>query len=245
MPLVNITGPFLPGRCQTGDRPPKNAVQGGFDGGPSYHARGEVRGKLIPGKAGVEGTSTDFYLKGACFPYASREYRINNYEVLVEADYITHVDFHLDKGKMLATKPMVLARQENSNRTSRQQTKQFSFSKTTTHTSTFTHQWGSSITQGAKFTCSLPEIFGGEISMGATRSINLTWGESKAIQVQISEKCSVVAEPHTTVMCELLANETSLQVPYTMHFKSEEKSGGMWNGVLTWDVKTTYKEIEL
>ena len=27
-------------KCKTGDKPPSNAVEAGFDDGPSYHAKG-------------------------------------------------------------------------------------------------------------------------------------------------------------------------------------------------------------
>lgn len=40
-------------KCKTGDKPPNNAVDGGFDDGPSYHATGVVNNLTIPGKVGV------------------------------------------------------------------------------------------------------------------------------------------------------------------------------------------------
>ena len=80
-------------RCKTGDKPPENAVQGGYDGGPSYHARGEIKGNLIPGKVGVTFTPYGMYLKGACIPYCLSEHRINNFEVLVKADTVSHFEF--------------------------------------------------------------------------------------------------------------------------------------------------------
>lgn len=89
-----------PARCKTGDPPPENAVQGGFDGGPSYHARGEVKGTLVPGKVGVQGTSDKFYLKGACIPFGSREHRIDNFEVLVRAKKVSHPKVHMDRGEV-------------------------------------------------------------------------------------------------------------------------------------------------
>ncbi|XP_028417099.1 uncharacterized protein LOC114541356 [Dendronephthya gigantea] len=69
-------------RCKTGDKPPKNAIEGGYDGGPSYHARGVVAGKMIPGKVGVD-KEYDGNLKGACIAYGGKEHRIHDYEVLV------------------------------------------------------------------------------------------------------------------------------------------------------------------
>ena len=72
--------------CITGDTPPNNAVEGGYDGGPSYHARGVVCGKTIPGKVGVSSESNNLRLVGACIPYGSKENRIHSFEVLTVDD---------------------------------------------------------------------------------------------------------------------------------------------------------------
>lgn len=232
-------------RYKTGDRPPDNAVQGGFDEGPSYHARGEVKDKLIPGKAGVQGTSDDFYLKGACIPYGSREHRIHDFQVLVMADKIDRVEFHCDRGKLGATNPKVLVFQENSNKSSQPQSVEFSYSETVRNTSTFTHQWGTSISASTKFSCELPTVAKGEISTSLTGSVSLTWGKSETFEKTVSGKHPVIAAPLTKVICEVVAHEAMMEMPYTIYFKSGKRSGGMWKGVSTWDVKTSFKEEKL
>ena len=70
-------------KCITGDKPPKNAVQAGYDDGPSYHARGVVNGLTIPGKVGVR-SEKDLHLVGACIPYGTKEHRVNSFEVLTD-----------------------------------------------------------------------------------------------------------------------------------------------------------------
>lgn len=242
---MNVTNTFLTYRCKTGDLPPENAVQGGFDGGPSYHARGEVKGKLIPGKVGVQGTWDEFYLKGACIPYGSREHRINDFQVLVKADKIDRVEFHCDRGKLVATSPKVLATQEISNKSSQPQSMEFSYSETVSNTSTFTHQWGLTISSEKKFSAELPTVAKGEITNKVSGSVSLTWGKSEKIEKTVSGKHPVVAGPFTKVICEVVANEAEMDVPYTIYFKSGKKSGGMWKGVSTWDVKTSLKEEKL
>ena len=242
---MNVKSAFLPNRCKTGDRPPDNAVQGGFDEGPSYHARGVVKGKLIPGKAGVQEKGGDFYLKGACFPYGSREHRIHDYEVLVMTDKIDRVEFHCDRGKLEATNPKVLAVQEISNKSSQPQSVEFSYSETVSNSSSFTHQWGRSISSAAKFSCEVPTVVKGEITTTLTGSVSHTWGKTETFQKTVSGKHPVVAARFTKVICEVVANEAKMEVPYTMHFKSGKKSGGMWKGASTWDVKTSLKEEKL
>ena len=71
--------------CMTGDSPPKNAVKGGYDNGPSYHARGLVNGLTIPGKVGVK-SENNLRFVGACIPYGSKENRVNSFEVLTVDD---------------------------------------------------------------------------------------------------------------------------------------------------------------
>ena len=243
--IINTTETFLiRGRCKTGDPLPDNAVQGGFDDGPLYYARGEVKGKVIPGKVDVQGTSSEFCLNEASIPYGSHERRIKHFEVLVKVDKISHVEFHLDKGKVLTTTPKVLTVQEICNDSSNQQSTEFSFSETVSNTSTFTHQWGLSISVGAEFGCSLPFIAAGKISAEASGSVSLTWGKSKAFQKTYSGNYPVQAGPHTKIACKVEAKEAKLEVPYTMHFKSGKQSGGIWSGVSTWDVKTSFKEIK-
>lgn len=108
--------------CSTGDHPPINAVQGGYDGGESYHARGTVSNKVIPGKVGVSGGA----LKGACIAYGSKEHRIHHFEVLViEPDKVVRVDFDVDNGKLLHSKK-VIAKQDLKNGTSDHQSMEFS-----------------------------------------------------------------------------------------------------------------------
>lgn len=72
-------------KCKTGDKPPNNAVDGGFDDGPSYHATGVVNNLTIPGKVGVR-SENDHLLVGACIPYGSAEHRIHSFEVLTVDD---------------------------------------------------------------------------------------------------------------------------------------------------------------
>lgn len=242
---MNFKSIFLPNRCKTGDRPLDNAVQGGFDGGPSYHARGEVRGKIIPGKAGVKEASNVFYLKGACIPYGSREHRIHEFQVLVMADKIERVEFDCDRGKLVSTNPKVLAFQELSNDSSLPQSKEFSYSKTVSSTSSFTHQWGISISRSAEFSAKLPTVADGKITNTVTGSVSFTWGKTEAFEETVSGKHPVVAAPFTKVICKVVANEATMDVPYTMYFKSGKTSGGRWKGVSTWDVKTSFKEEKL
>lgn len=232
------------GRCKKGDPLPGNAIVGGFGGGPKYYARAEVKGKIIPGKVGLQGTPPS-YLKNACIPYGLRKHYIKNFEVLVNADKISHVEFHLDEGKIVDTKPKILAVQEICNESSLPQSKEYSFSETVSNTSNFTHQWGLSISVGVAFGCSLPCIAEGKISVNASASVSLTWGKSQTFQKTHSGKYPVQAGPHTKVKCKVVANEAKLEVPYTIHFKSGKTSGGMWSGVSTWDVNTSFKEIEL
>ena len=72
-------------KCKTGDKPPINAVEAGFDDGPSYHARGVVNDLTIPGKVGVK-SENDRRFVGACIPYGTKEHRVHSFEVLTVDD---------------------------------------------------------------------------------------------------------------------------------------------------------------
>lgn len=71
--------------CKTGDNPPNNAVQAGYDNGPSYHARGVVNEFTIPGKVGVKSENSHRFVE-ARLPYGSKNHRISSFEVLTVDD---------------------------------------------------------------------------------------------------------------------------------------------------------------
>ena len=227
-------------RCRAGDKPPEKAVIGGHDEGPSYHAKAKIyNGQTIPGKVGVT-REKDSYLKGACVPYGGKEYRINDFEVLVIDDAISHVEFQVDKAKKLATTPKVIAQQENCNNSPETQTSEFSFSETLTNSFTFTHQAGVSISVGTKFKCGLPLVGDAEAEVVISGSYSFTWGESMSRSQTFAAKFPVKAGPRSTVVCKALVTETKLEVPYIVHLKSGNSSSGVWHGTSAWDLKVTY-----
>lgn len=230
-------------KCKTGNRPPKNAVQGGYDGGPSYHARGIVDGKIVPGKVGVT-REHDGNLLGACIAYGGKEHRINNFEVLVIDDAISHVEFQVDESKILSTAPKVIARQKNNNDTSVTQSMEFSCSETIRNSFTFTHQFGASVSVGTKMECGLPMVAGGGVNVKVSGSYSYTWGKSGTTEQSFVAKFPVNAGPHSTVVSEALVNETKLEVPYTVFFKSGNTSRGMWHGTSCWGLQSSCKEVK-
>lgn len=102
------------------------------------------------------------------------------------------------------------------------------------------------VSAGTKFGCSLPFIVDGEICVKASASVSLTLGETKTINETVSGSYPVVPGPNTQVKCEIVANETKLKSAlYYASSKSRKQSGGMWGGVTTWNVETSYKEEKL
>lgn len=88
--------------CQTGDKLPDNAVEGGYDDGPYYYAKGEVEGLTIPGKVGVK---SDGNLDSACIPYGGKEHRIHSFEVLTVDDPSTLSYVRCVRTRFLASRP--------------------------------------------------------------------------------------------------------------------------------------------
>lgn len=231
-------------RCKTGDPPPKNAVKGGYDGGPSYHAKGVVDGKMIPGKVGVD-KECDGNLKGACIAYGGKEHRIHDFEVLVlNDDEIIRVEYKVDEAKMLFTTPKVIAKQTNHNASSISQSMEFSFNETITNSFSFTHQTGVSISVGTKFKCGIPMVGEGEAQVVVTGSYSYSWGTSGSNAKSYVAKFPVMAGPHSTVVCNAVVNETKMDVPYTIYFESGNTSSGLWKGVSTWGLKATFEETK-
>jgi len=223
--------------CRTGDHPPKNAVQGGYDGGESYHARGTVSGKLIPGKVGISGGA----LKGACIAYGSKEHRIHYFEVLViEPDKVVRVDFDVDNGKLLHSKPRVIAEEDLNNGTSDHQSMEFSYNEQVSTTSSFQRTSGEEITVGIAFKCGVPCVVDGKIEVGEKASYS--WGKSKTTSKSYTGKVPVRAKPHTVVECKAVITHAKLEVPYKIHFESGRTSSGVWHGASTWGFRVTIDE---
>lgn len=93
-------------------------------------------------------------------------------------------------------------------------------SLTVSNTSSFTHQWGISVSTSAQFSAKLPTVAEGKITTTITGCVSLTWGKTETFQKTVSGKHPVVAAPFTKVICEVVANEATMDVPYTMYFKS-------------------------
>eukprot|EP00111_Clytia_hemisphaerica_P002027 TCONS_00005733-protein len=66
--------------AKKGDKPPLNAIVGGYDGGNSYFAKGIVDDVTIPGKVGIDQNGK---FVGACIPYGGKEHRIDTFWVLL------------------------------------------------------------------------------------------------------------------------------------------------------------------
>jgi len=227
--------------CRTGDHPPKNAVPGGYDGGESYHARGTVNGKLIPGKVGVN--TSGGTLVGACIAYGNKEHRIHDFEVLViDPDKIIHVDFDVDHGKLLHSTPKVIAKQTLNNDTSREQSMEFSYNEQVSTTSSFQHTAGVEITVGTSFQCGVPCLAEGKIEVGVTASYQHSWGKSETTSKSYTGKVPVRTNKNTAVVCKAIIKEAKLEVPYKIHFESGRTSSGIWHGVSTWDFHVTFDE---
>lgn len=226
-----------------GDKPPKNAIEGGYNSGPTYHAKGKADGLEFPGKVEMKSEKNETVLGSAYIPY-HKEHRVDKFQVLVIDDEISAVNFDIDDAKMLSTTPRVLGKQENRNDTSVEQSMEFSFNETITETSTFAHETGVSIAVGTEFNTGIPFVAGGKVSVAVTASESVTYGTSNSLSQRFTASFPVTAAPRTIVVCEAVVHQTELEIPYTITLRSGKKASGIWKGVSAWGLRSSTKEIK-
>ena len=80
--------------------------------------------------------------------------------------------------------------------------------------------------------------------MEASTTNTWTWGKSTSYTTQYTATFPVKAAPHKAYRAMSVANQGTLDVPYTMHLSSKStgvkvQTSGTWQGVSSWDIRHT------
>ncbi len=160
-------------------------------------------------------------------------------------DEVVGLDFDLNLGRLVSTVPKCVAQQTVINRSSREQSMEFSFSELVRETSTFGNEVGGSLTVGTEFETGIPFVAEGKISTTLTASYSHTWGSARADQESFSATFPVRAGPWSRVTCRAMVNTSKMEVPYTVKFKSGRVLRGKWTGVSAWGLHAEFAEKKL
>lgn len=155
------------------------------------------------------------------------------------------VTFVLDEGKILSNTPEVLAETTLPNTTSVEQSISFSVKKSVTEKSTFEQSVGVSLKVGTEFTCGLPFVSNGKVSLELTASSSFTWGQSKTISTEVQATFPVVVPPNQQIVCKALLTKSTLEVPYVLTFVDGSEETGTWHGVSAWNLRDEFKQSDL
>jgi hypothetical protein len=164
-----------------------------------------------------------------------------NVEKQCLVDKIVDVEFDVKRSKKAST-PKIIATQTLTNDTSIEQRVEFTYSEEVTDESSFSHEFGVEIGVGTEFSCGLPTIAEGKISVEAKAAYNMEWGKSKSTTRSFSGSIPVTVPANSTIECKALFTEDKLKVPYKISWLSGDVSEGIWHGVKSWDLKTIFKE---
>ena len=179
--------------------------------------------------------------------WAKHEYRVTF--VLRQADEIESIDYDLDNGKILESKPVVLSTVTNENKTDTGDQKMlFKYEQSSVHstsnTSSFNHTAGASLQVGTTFSWGVPIILEHEISASLTTGYEHSWGQETTVSNDFSSSSAasveVVAPPKTTVKCDFKMQKSEMEVPYVITMKSGRTNRGVWHGVNCYDFKASF-----
>lgn len=157
-------------------------------------------------------------------------------------DKIDCVEFYCDRGKLGVMNLKVFVFQENFNKSSQLQLVEFFYSEIVRNISIFIYQWGILIFVLIKFSCELLIVVKGEISILLIGLVFFIWGKLEMFEKIVFGKYFVIVVFLMKVICEVVVYEVMMEMFYIIYFKFGKRFGGMWKGVLIWDVKMFFKE---
>ena len=107
----------------------------------------------------------------------------------------------------------------NNEFSSQEQSTTLKVSETVTTTESFEHAAGVSVMAGTEFSCGVPALAEGKVSLEVTANYEFTYGTSKEISRTIEHEYPCKVAPFRTVKCEALLYEYDTEVGYTMRWR--------------------------
>ncbi|KDR66599.1 hypothetical protein GALMADRAFT_232450 [Galerina marginata CBS 339.88] len=164
------------------------------------------------------------------------------FSFLFEDVEIDRVVYHVDKGEILSSTPLVIADQTLQNDTNTQQSMEFSINDTEVHTSTFDYTLGFTIAIGASITAGIPTVAEGQIKMDISNSHTFNWGGSTSTSKSYTARLPIVAPANSSVRATSSVTRSTLNIPFTVFSKAVStgfvaRTEGIYTGVTTWDLR--------
>ena len=136
---------------------------------------------------------------------------------------------------------MVLGTQLFENNSSIEQQFAWKFSKSVLTTSSFTNQVGASITVGTQFSCGVPILAQGKVSVEISASYSHTWGTQNTTQQAFEAEFPLKCPPSSSIEATATISQTRATVPYEFEWKTlsgrKVITKGVWTGVNVYDLK--------
>ncbi|XP_063315846.1 tachylectin-2-like [Pelobates fuscus] len=165
---------------------------------------------------------------------------------------IVSFEFLPDSGKIISQGNEVVQSQIYNNKSSVPLKHTFSFSKTITETSTFTHEHGFSIDIGAEisFKTGVPFIAEGGVKISVNMSTTHTWTftETNTTQTSFSSSSDVEVPGGKSIRMVASVTKGQMDVPYRAKIRTmfgyETYIEGIWKGVNHYDLMVTQEEYQ-
>ncbi|KAF9648921.1 hypothetical protein BDM02DRAFT_3128687 [Thelephora ganbajun] len=153
---------------------------------------------------------------------------------------VDKIEYNLDAGKIISSTPITLAEQVLTNNTASEQEMAFNVNKGVTNSSTFEYSTGFTVTVGMEFSVGIPFIADGKVKVETSTTEYST---------QYTATFPVKAGPGKSVRASSVANQGTLDVPYTIYMSSKStgvkvETKGTWRGVSSWDIRHTLTALD-
>ena len=99
---------------------------------------------------------------------------------------------------------------------------EMTISEETEQQSTFTAELGLSITASTEFSCGVPLLAEGKVSISATVSTNFAWGTTNITRQKWEAKVTLKCPPKSSLRCTATLQETRLRMPFVSYWKPEK-----------------------
>lgn len=169
---------------------------------------------------------------------------------LFEDMEISRIAYRLDQAKILSNTPEVIGSAVDRNRSTVNQTMEFSFSDTKTTSSSFDYTLGFAVTVGASGKVEIPFVAEGAVKVDVSNSHTFTWGSVTTESKVYATKFNVTAAPNSKITATATVTRSDLDVPFTLYSRSvatgyEVATEGIYRGVTFWNTQCDYTQEAL
>ncbi|KAF3484075.1 hemolytic lectin LSLb [Arthroderma uncinatum] len=163
---------------------------------------------------------------------------------------LNRVEYKLDQGQIIASNTETIGTESVTNGSDINQTVEFELSDTKSTSTNFEHSHGFTVGVEVSGKVEIPFVAEGELKVSASTTHTWTWGKTETESKTFTSKFSAAAPPHKKVTATASITRATVEVPYTMYWRSvatgnEVSSSGTYRGVTFWNLSSVVKQTDI